>query len=398
MIILAIETSCDESALSIVEAKGGFKDPHFKILAHVVSSQVALHAPWGGVVPNLAKREHEKNLVPLLLQTLKKAKRLKKNLLGKIIPLPKKRVNALTKLLDHEPELLKQFLEIIPQIKTPPIDAIAVTQGPGLEPALWVGINFAKALSAIWDKPLLPINHLEGHILSSLGSEAAKVKLHFPAIALLVSGGHTELVLVKNWLDYKIVGRTRDDAVGEAFDKVARILGLPYPGGPEISKLAQEAENLSGETDPSLHLPRPMLNSGDLDFSFSGLKTAVLYKVKELTVQKELSNELKALIAKEFQEAAVEVIVKKTVAAVKQYRARALIVGGGVIANKKLRDDLKEAVKKNCSGTTLLIPHLSLTTDNATMIALAAYFRALDRRGKNTRRINIRADGNLSLG
>ena len=201
MKILAIETSCDETAVSIVEANGDLNDPQFRVLSHQVASQIKEHAPFGGVVPSIAKREHLKNL-PLVLDQA----------LGEASLTPEK------------------------------IDAIAVTVGPGLEPALWAGITFAQDLAVKWQKPLIPTNHLEGHVVSPLLEAENKVKL--PAVALIISGGHTELVLVKNFGQYERLGGTRDDAVGEAFDKVARLLGLPYPGGPEIGKLAAEAENL----------------------------------------------------------------------------------------------------------------------------------------------------------
>jgi len=199
MRILSIETSCDETGISILEVKGGKKSPSFKVLADSVASQIAIHAPYGGVYPMLAKREHIKNLPIILEKVLKKSK-----------------------------------------IKKP--DLIAVTSGPGLEPALWTGIVFAKELSKKWNVPLIPVNHMEGHILSVFGKKKKfKIpKMKFPVLSLLISGGHTELVLVKDLMKYKVIGQTLDDAAGEAFDKVARMLGLPYPGGPEISKLAEQ--------------------------------------------------------------------------------------------------------------------------------------------------------------
>jgi N6-L-threonylcarbamoyladenine synthase len=295
------------------------------------------------------------------------------------------------KILEREPELKEQFLKIIPTLKTPKIDAIAVTKGPGLEPALWVGINFAKALSRIWDLPLYPVNHLEGHILASL---ATPQKVPFPVISLIVSGGHTELVLSKDWLKYKIIGRTRDDAVGEAFDKVARILDLPYPGGPEISKLALSNVRHSVLHKSVLHkLPRPMLHSGDFDFSFSGLKTAVLYLVKNLKKENKFDDQIKTEIAYEFQNAAVGVLVAKTLAASKKFKAQTVIAGGGVIANTALREALTKMAGEN--GFKLLIPELSYSTDNATMIALAAGLRLLADKGKKSH--TFKAEGNLSL-
>jgi len=410
MKILAIETSCDETAISIVDAKGGFARPTFKILSHQIASQIAIHQSWGGVVPSIAKREHGKAGIPLLLLALKGAGLYKDT---KKPNSDQKLIAKIAKILAREPDLSKEFLASIPWMAKPKIDAIAVTAGPGLEPALWVGINFAKALSLWWDVPVIPTNHMEGHIFSSLACEEksrkSKVqksiksnsKIQFPAIALLVSGGHTELVLIKDWLKYKIIGRTRDDAIGEAFDKTARLLDLPYPGGPEISRLASEYETSSAfhqrlsashQQKSAYVLPRPMISSGDFDFSFSGLKTAVLYLVKKIGT---LTDDDKKAIAYEFQNAALDVILKKTLLAVKKYGAKNLIVGGGVIANKKLRERLEQELAKEFPGTALFIPSGLLSTDNATMIAVASYFRSLVK----TYRVNptIKAEGNLNL-
>ena len=303
MKILAIETSCDETAISIVEAAGNLNAPQFKILAHQISSQVALHARYGGVVPSIAKREHSKLLIPILIATLKEAVLYQA---GKIIlPIETQQI------LNREPELLTAVENNLTKITKPKIDAIAVTRGPGLEPALWVGINLAKLLALTWDLPLIPTNHLEGHLISPLAadhqSEMTDQKINFPAIALIISGGHTELILLKNWCEYEKIGQTRDDAVGEAFDKVARLLGLPYPGGPALSKLATQANlevklpNGSLTSKRKWQLPRPMLHSGDYDFSFSGLKTAVLYTIKNYTAEqrRELNGEEKASLARE---------------------------------------------------------------------------------------------------
>ncbi len=400
MKVLSIETSCDETAISIIDAKGGFTKPVFKILSHTIASQIAIHKQWGGVVPMIAKREHGKAIVPLLETALKQAGFFKEN---KKPVSNQKLIKKIAVTLEREPDLSIAFLESLPKIAIPKIDAIAVTYGPGLEPALWVGINFARALSLWWDKPLIPTNHMEGHIFSSLAGDEKKFqitndklnskiksKIQFPAIALLVSGGHTEIVLIKNWLKYKVIGKTRDDAVGEAFDKVARLLELPYPGGPEISKLANEY--LLGTQKIKYTLPRPMHNSGDLDFSFSGLKTAVLYLIKKIAP---LSTEDKQAIAHEFQTAAVDVLIQKTLAAVKKYKAKTLIVGGGVIANSELKKRLENELEEKYPETALLLPDIKLSTDNATMIAMAAYFHSLIK----TFKVNpkIKAEGNLSL-
>lgn len=389
MRILGIETSCDETAISIIDATGTIKSPSFKLLSGIIHSQASLHAKWQGVVPNIAKREHAKNLVPVLERALKESGLFIKKENGN-----EGLKRGVKKILAREPGLTESFLNFIPKIGTPKIDAIAVTHGPGLEPALWTGINFAKALSLYWKKPVMPINHMEGHALSALLQEATigvkeKTNLKMPALALLISGGHTELVLIKNWLNYKVIGSTRDDAVGEAFDKVARMLGLPYPGGPHISRLA---ENYRGKK--TIKLPRPMINSGDLDFSFSGLKTSVLYKIKELG---EISEEIKGELAHEFEEAVVEVLVSKTKKALEKFGVKTLIIGGGVISNKKIRETFRNLLPTE-SKIKLLIPHHSLCGDNATMIAIAGYLRLLDQKTKKTKpKINFKASGNLVI-
>jgi N6-L-threonylcarbamoyladenine synthase len=373
MIILAIETSCDETAISVVECSGNFSRPKFNILSNIISSQVKIHAEWGGVVPNLAKREHIKNLPIILKKALKKAK--------------------------------------IGQEK---IDLIAVTVGPGLEPALWTGINFATDLSKVWGKPLVGVNHMEGHLLSVLLKEKSNLKsqiskiIKFPAAALLVSGGHTELVLIKDWLKYKIIGQTRDDAAGEAFDKVAKMLGLPYPGGPQIAKLADNHQ--SPVISNQIKLPRPMINSKDYDFSFSGLKTAVLYLLRDLGAKKSgfrriprygrpkenqfLCDDLKIAICREFQQAVIDVLVSKTIKAAEQYKVKTVILGGGVAANKELRKQLKQSIKKN-NALNLILPEIKFTGDNAVMIAIAAYFHALKKEKTNWK--ILKANGNLTL-
>lgn len=255
MRLLAIETSCDETALAIVEEseEGRTSDTFtFRVLANNTLSQIDVHKEYGGVFPALAKREHARALVPLLLETLKDAS-LYKETSRHVIESPLRQ--DFQDILEREPDLFAKFINEIPHINPPEIDAIAVTMGPGLEPALWVGINFAKALSLIWKKPVIAVNHMEGHLVSALlkqaqthadgtRTDAEMIQLQipkFPILALLVSGGHTELVLMRDFGVYEVIGETKDDAVGEAFDKVARILGLPYPGGPEISKLAAAA-------------------------------------------------------------------------------------------------------------------------------------------------------------
>lgn len=412
LVILGIETSCDETAISIIEAQGEIeKGAKIRVLSNVLISQIDIHKPYGGVFPMLAKREHAKNLVPILTEALQTS--------GLFLPRIRNQESRiknddLSKLLEREPELLASLLEFLPKIKTPKIDAIAVTSGPGLEPALWVGINFAKALALAWGKPLIPVNHMEGHIYSAFlqknGKEITNYKLQVtktPTLALLISGGHTEIVLIKKPFTYKVVGQTRDDAVGEAFDKAARVLGLSYPGGPEISRRAEkfrEQFRKSGKTPTGLYkLPRPMIHSDDLDFSFSGIKTAVLYMVKKIeNLTEGISQELREEICYEFEEAVTETLLSKMLRAAEKYEPKTIIMGGGVTANRHIQKSFKETFEKELPGTEILVPEKDLSTDNALMIAVAGYARALRDPKKilepNARKIKaLRADGNLSL-
>ncbi|MDP2650266.1 MAG: tRNA (adenosine(37)-N6)-threonylcarbamoyltransferase complex transferase subunit TsaD, partial [bacterium] len=348
MKILGIETSCDETAVCLTEADGGFDSSfQYKVLGNALLSQIAVHAPYGGVFPNLAKREHARNLVPLLQQVFDQASTPQDPISGDAVSprgLTSRDPDTLKQILEREPELFEQLEAFLKTHGKPDIDAIAVTHGPGLEPALWVGVNFAKALSVVWNVPIVPVNHLEGHIamaamhiersqhsniLQNVGMSGRLQTFEFPAISLLISGGHTELDLVTEWPIFKTIGETRDDAVGEAFDKVARMMGLPYPGGPEISRLASAARAHCIETSPLYKLPRPMIHEDNLDFSFSGLKTAVLRLVKDKT----LTETEKMGLALEFEDAATEVLVKKTMRAVEEYGAQTVLVGGGVSAN-----------------------------------------------------------------
>jgi len=377
MRVLAIETSCDETAVSVLEAEGEFGiDFSYKILGNALFSQAAQHAEFGGVFPNLAKREHEKNLVPIMQAALNEAGLFKNGASD---------ASGIAKVLEREKELLVQLQDFLAAHAKPAIDCIAVTHGPGLEPALWVGVNFARALAAAWQLPIVAVNHMEGHIVVS--ALAQKEVVEFPALSLLVSGGHTELVLSREWLQYEILGSTRDDAAGEAFDKSARLLGLPYPGGPEISRLAAEARKYGGST--SISLPRPMMDSDDFDFSFSGLKTAVRRAVEG----KELSADEKAAMSREVEEAIVEVLVKKTLRAAEESTARTIICGGGVSANEYLRAELTEAGKN--AGITIIFPPPELSTDNAVMIGLAGYFHALKKEFAEP--ATLAAKGNLKL-
>lgn len=379
MRVLAIESSADESGISVIDAEGDFGlDFSFKVLGNAVASQIATHTQYGGIFPSMAVREHQKNFVPLLETVLKEAQLLIEGTTEAHIET----------ILARETELREHLTDFFKKYSKPKIDAIAVTYGPGLEPALWVGVNFAKALAAAWNVPLIPVNHMEGHILISTVVDGTLADFKFPLLSLLISGGHTELVLSREWRKYELLGQTRDDAVGEAFDKVARLLGLPYPGGPEISKLAGEVR---GKATEIISLPRPMIDSETLDFSFAGLKTAV----RKVVEAEELTDDRKKAIALEFENAAADVLVAKTMRAIEAYGAETVLVGGGVSANTHIRTSLAEAIKESGLGTKLLIPPPSLATDNALMIALAGYFRA--QRGEYTDSNSIRARGNLRL-
>ena len=382
MRILGIETSCDETAVCLIEADGAFgSDFRFSVLGNALSSQAALHAQYGGVFPNLAKREHAKNLVPMLQKALEEA--------GLLHVRPTRSdIGNLSKTLEREPELLEQLTPFLEQHDKPDIDAIAVTYGPGLEPALWVGVNFAKALSNVWNVPIVGVNHMEGHIIMSMMAGERLASFEFPVLALLISGGHTELVLSKEFGRYELIGKTRDDAAGEAFDKVARFLELPYPGGPHISRLAAEARAKNLES--RVKLPRPMLNEDNLDFSFSGLKTAVLRQVEG----KKLSEEEKKMMAREFEDAVTDVLLAKTLRAVDAYGANTVVVGGGVSANTHIRDELKKRLDE--VNAKLLVCPPELATDNALMIALPGYFHALKK--DFTDPAELLANGNLALG
>ncbi len=400
--ILAIETSCDETAISIIEASGDLeKGANIHVLSNLIISQIAIHAPYGGVFPMLAKREHSKNLTPMLEDALKNAGLLK------TAKQTKPEAYNLNTILEREPELLVALLEFLPTIQIPKIDVIAVTYGPGLPPALWVGVNFARALSIAWDKPVVPVNHMEGHIFSALlnKKEDGNYKFQipqFPALAMLISGGHTEIVLIKDIFKYKTIGETRDDAVGEAFDKAARIMGLPYPGGPEISRKA-ETFRKSGKTPSGKYkLPRPMIRSDDFDFSFSGIKTAVLYMVKKIEDSIGLTEEIREEVCYEFEEAVTDTLLSKMLRASEKYCPETIIMGGGVTANSHIKKVFKETFEKEYPETKILVPTNDLSTDNALMIALAGYMRALHDPKKiltpaSKKLKNLSADGNLKL-
>ncbi|OGG41050.1 hypothetical protein A2118_00595 [Candidatus Kaiserbacteria bacterium GWA2_50_9] len=386
MKVLGIETSCDETAICLIEAAGKReKDFTFRILGNALHSQASVHSLYGGVFPNLAKREHAENLVPLLQSVLEQAERSTEKPSDISLYAQK-----LKEILEREAGLYEQLAKFLEKCARPDIDAIAVTHGPGLEPALWVGVNFAKALSLVWDIPTVAVNHMEGHFLISLlekrDEEFQISNFKFPILGLLISGGHTELVLSREWMKYEILGETRDDAVGEAFDKVARMLGLPYPGGPHVSRLAEGAR---AHAFPSpVTLPRPMLLDSSYDFSFAGLKTAV----RRLIGSRELSEKEKAEIAREFEDAVTDVLLGKTRRAIEEFGVKTLVVGGGVSANKNIRRRLESFSEKDCA---VFFPSPEFATDNAVMIALAGYCHAQNRDFVNPDM--LRADGNLRL-
>lgn len=390
MLLLAIETSCDETAVSVVKRIRG-KHARFEVLSHKVLSQIDLHAQYGGVFPALAKREHAKALTQLIAECLEEAGVLVER--TNTYHIEQSLRKKLDTLLEREPEMLSAMKVLFEGVQKPAIDAIAVTMGPGLAPALWVGINGALALHTVWDIPVYPINHMEGHVVASTLSEQNGIyeipELELPACALLISGGHTELVRISKWRSYQVIGKTRDDAVGEAFDKVARLLDLPYPGGPEISRLADLARKEGIVVEESLRLPRPMLHSGDLNFSCSGLKTAVLTRVKK---RETLDDTTKKMIALEFENAITDVLVAKVKQAMYETRAKMLIVGGGVSANTHIRFALQTL--GDVEGFTVFLPGKSLSTDNGLMIAATGLLHIAH---EVKPRVKLVADGGWSI-
>jgi N6-L-threonylcarbamoyladenine synthase len=314
MRILGIETSCDETGIAIYDSGCG-------LLAHALHSQIKIHAKYGGVVPELASRDHIQKTLPLLKQVLKKS-----------------------------------------GINLKALDAISYTAGPGLVGALLVGATIAASIAFAQKIPLIPVHHMEAHLLAPF---LEKENPKFPFIALLVSGGHTQLILVGNFGEYQILGETRDDAAGEAFDKTAKILGLPYPGGPLLSKLAEKGQQ------NVFVFPRPMIKSKNLDFSFSGLKTFALNTYYE----SDKKEQTKANIARAFQDAIVETLVEKSRKALKQNKIKQLVIAGGVSANLKLREQLKKmGQEENCE---IFFPRFEFCTDNGAMIAYAGYRKFL---------------------
>jgi N6-L-threonylcarbamoyladenine synthase len=325
MNLLGIDTSCDDTCVAILEVQGS----RLKVKSNIVSSQIKIHKKYGGVFPTLAKREHKKNLPIVFKKAIKEAK-----------------------------------------IKENQIDLVSVTIGPGLEPCLWVGVNFAKDLAKKLDLPIVPVNHIEAHILINF-LQLPTSNFLLPAVGLVVSGGHTQLILMEKIGKYKLIGETRDDAAGECFDKIARLLGLGYPGGPAIEKFSK-LQITNGKLQ--IGLPRPMIKQKNYDFSFAGLKTAVLYDFLKRPEKIRKSKEYKILVAKEVQQAVIDVLISKTLRAAKEFSAKSIILGGGVATNEELRKQFLQNCKLQIANCKLIFPPKELCTDNGLMVAVAGYF------------------------
>lgn len=395
MQILGIETSCDETALCLVEVRCS-KDgvPSFIIKKNLISSQIKIHEKYGGIVPEIAARAHLEKIIPILKEFGQKQGKKKNQNLSQI-------------------------------------DLITVTHGPGLITSLLVGLEVAKTLSFHLQKPLIPVNHLAGHLaahwaeIKSKGNKEIKEKDKdekkikkrkiFPLLGLIVSGGHTQLVLSSQTGKYRLIGSTRDDAAGECLDKIAKLLDLGYPGGPIISKLAKKSSEFT------FNLPSPMINSKDFDFSFSGLKTAVFYLLKKTPVKTRKSPAFIKGLCFAVQQAMIDVLIKKTLKAGQKYQVKTIVLGGGVTANKELRKQIQEKInkinqnkeknkdnlnksknKKDINKIELLIAPRSLATDNAVMIAIAGYFQyqemnSAQRKDLKNNWRKIKADPNLIL-
>lgn len=355
MKILGIESSCDETAatllsclpagLSVVRAGREAKGGHLGVLQNVVWSQVQIHKKYGGVVPEVAARQHLSAIMPVIQEALGKTRKP---------------------------------------------DLIAVTRGPGLITSLAVGVQTAKTLSYVWGVPLIGVNHLEAHLWSFLLNKENKIslkKIKFPAMALIVSGGHTELILVKAVGKYKLIGQTLDDAAGECFDKVAKMLELGYPGGPMISHFAK-----SGDKN-RIKFPRPMINSEDFDFSFSGLKTSVKYHLNDLAPTGSLSQQMLNDVCASFQTAIIDVLAEKTMKSAEKFQAKTVILGGGVSANEALIKKIQDAAAFR--SLDFYYPEKWLTGDNAAMIALAGYFNKQKASKEIWRKLSV--DANLKM-
>ena len=348
MYVLGIETSCDETAAAVIKLDK--KSKRLLVLSNIVASQIDIHKKYGGVIPEVAAREHVVHILSVIDQAIKEAK-----------------------------------------ITSKKIDYIAVTKGPGLITSLMSGLETARTLSYAWSIPAIEVNHIEGHIYANFINLNREIK--FPAIILTVSGGHTNLVLMKKNHKLAIIGETLDDAAGEAYDKAAKMMGLGYPGGPIISEMAEKFNEKAKtrKNNTVIKLPRPMINDNSFNFSFSGLKTALLY-----TLQKD-KNWKKRIpeYCYYYQEAIIDVLIKKMMKAAIEYKAKSVMLSGGVSANKELRLKLKEIVEKGLPSVDLFIPNLAYTTDNAAMIAAAGVFKALKNKTKNYSK--LKTDPNWKL-
>lgn len=385
MKILAIETSCDETSICILTRT----EESYYIHAHVTDSQIEIHKEYGGVFPALAKRAHAENIPHVLERACIDA--------GYTSSQDSMSINdhiIHDILADREPELSEKIVDLLKRYDISDIDTIVVTHGPGLEPALWIGVNVARALAAVLNTPIVPVHHMEGHIVSAeihgtdLHTSYDSVHLDYPTLALLISGGHTEFIYMENSTTMKKIGATRDDAVGEAFDKVARMMDIDYPGGPEL-------ENIAQSVDESPHVfPRPMLRADTYDMSFSGLKTAIRYALSDMDALSDLD---KAHISHAFHDAVSEVLCTKIQSILEDMPVATVVLGGGVSANKIITERIRETVSNYSSDIPVHIPHISLATDNALMIAYAGY-NAYQRNEyiDPTSHHLVRAQGNLS--
>jgi N6-L-threonylcarbamoyladenine synthase len=356
MYILGIETSCDETAASIIKTNSQIG--RLQVLSKIISSQIEIHKKYGGVVPEVAAREHVLNILPVINEALLKAK-----------------------------------------LTPAKLDLIGVTKGPGLITSLITGVETVRTLAFAWSKPVMEVNHIDGHIYSNFIEP--KTKINYPAIILTVSGGHTNLVRMDKGGRIKILGETRDDAAGEAYDKGAKMMNLGYPGGPIISKYATDYKksllnknlNIKLKAKPKfpINFPRPMINSPELDFSFSGLKTALLYQLQK---DKQWRDRLPEYCY-EYQQAIIDILVAKTNKAAQKIKAKTVMLSGGVSANNELRTQMAEMVKTKLPKVNFLVPNREYTTDNATMIAVAAFYRL--RRQKPTDFSRLKVDASLQL-
>jgi N6-L-threonylcarbamoyladenine synthase len=458
--ILAIETSCDETAAAVIgteEPKNGRTEEHPVVLSNIISSQVDLHAKTGGIVPEVASRAHVESIIAVINEALITANN--QDTRYKIQTNPKFEYRNSRQIQNPNDQISKpkKLTAISYKLKADllgQISHLAVTAGPGLIGSLLVGFNTAKAMAYALDIPAVPINHIEGHIYSAFAEEIRNPKseirnkfknskiqklncfelrassFEFPTLCLTVSGGHTSLTLMRDHGVYENIGSTRDDAAGEAFDKVAQLLGLGFPGGPAVSKLAEQFRNRISKSEiPSrkyesnestklridqcksadkikgsvnnIVFPRPMIDEPNFDFSFSGLKTAVLMEVKKRLKNRkteELKNIEKEEIAYAFEEAAVDVLVTKTLRAAKRYKPKAVLLAGGVAANRRLRAELEKKLheaSEASEASKLLIAPMELCGDNAAMIGLAAYYHI--QKGDTKKWDEIEVDSNLRL-